>query len=98
MVTAPSRAIDPGRDLGVSVGEKILDATDAFKKEMTRTKFVDLQKASFGTNLHHRIKTIEMLMTRKRRYQNQDPMIAMHGELHRLGYETEGYFGVKASG
>lgn len=84
-------------DRPISQGERVLEAAEVFEKEMTRTKFVELQQASFGTNLHYRIKTIEMLMTRTRPYQNQDPMVAMHGELHRLDYEAEGYFSVRAS-
>ena len=79
-----------------SRGEEVLEAAVSFKNEMTRPKLSQLQTAIFGTNLRSRVKTIEMLLTRKRPYGNQDPMVAMYGELHRLEFEAEGYFSVRA--
>lgn len=81
-----------------SRGEEVLEAVEAFENEMSHSKLVLLRQAIFGTNLQSRVNTIEMLHKRKRPYQNQDPMVAMYGELHRLEFEAERYFNLRASG
>lgn len=97
----PSLKRSGGADFGdrpISRGEEVLEAVKAFKNEMSQSKLVQLQQAIFGTNLQSRVNTIEMLLARKRPYQNQDPMVAMYGELRRLEFEAERYFNLRASG
>lgn len=79
-----------------SRGEEILDAIDDFDRERTTAKLSRLKMAISSTNLQYRVNTIEKLISRTRPYQNQDPAVAIGGELHRLKFEAEGYHSVRA--
>lgn len=79
-----------------SRGEEILEALAQFEKDRDRRALSRLQMAVSPTQLQSRVKTIEMLMCRKRPYGNQSPELAMFGELHRLEFEAQGYHGQKA--
>lgn len=79
-----------------SRGEEILDSLKRFSGDRSVSSLSSLQAAVSSTNLQSRVKTIAMLMTRKRSYGNQSPRLAMLGELHRLEFEAQHYFGVKA--
>lgn len=90
---------DGGADLGDrprSRGEEILDAADVFEAEGTVSALAKLQLATSPTRLQSRVKKIALLMSRKRPYGNQEPRVAMLGELHRLRFEAEGYHSQKA--
>jgi hypothetical protein len=78
-----------------SRGEEILDALAQFERDRDRRALSRLQMAVSPTRLQSRVKTIEMLMSRKRPYGNQSPELAMLGELHRLEFEAQGYHGQK---
>lgn len=79
-----------------SRGEEILDALTAFEKERDQTALSRLKMAVSPTGLQSRVKTIEMLMNRKRPYGNQSPEVALLSELGRLEFEARGYHGQKA--
>lgn len=83
-------------DRPLSRGEEILHAVKLFSDNQSKSSLSRLQLAVSPTRLQSRVKTIEMLMTRKRTYGNQSPELAMLGELHRLEFEAEGYHGEKA--
>ncbi|WP_186388796.1 hypothetical protein [Stappia sp. TSB10P1A] len=74
-----------------SRGEEILDAIDTFESERTISALLKLKTATSPTRLQSRVKSIEMLMNRKRPYGNQDPEVAMLGELYRLRQEAKEY-------
>lgn len=79
-----------------SRGEEILEALTRFDADRDVSSLSFLQTAVSSTNLQSRVNTIAMLMTRKRPYGNQSPELAMLGELHRLEFEAQSYFGQKA--
>lgn len=79
-----------------SRGEVILDALGDYERTRDQSAMARLKDAVSPTRLQSRVQSIEMLRTRKRTYGNQSPEVATLSELHRLRYEAEGYFGLKA--
>lgn len=78
-----------------SRGEEILEAMAEFEKDRDSRSLSRLRMAVSPTRLQSRVKTIEMLMSRKRDYGNQSPELAMLRELQRLESEAQGYHGQK---
>jgi hypothetical protein len=79
-----------------SRGEEILEALARFEKDRDQAALSQLKMAVSPTHLQSQVKTIEMLMTRKRPYGNQSPELAMLRELQRLEFDAQGYHGEKA--
>lgn len=79
-----------------SRGEEIIEAVEAFENEQTQANLSKLRMSISQTNLHYRVQTIEKMFGRTRPIGNQDPKVAMYGELYRLRSEAEGYHGTCA--
>lgn len=81
-----------------SRGEAIQEALNAYENTRTRTDLYQLQMAASPTHLASRVKTIEMLSTRKRPHGNQSPEAALLAEISRLEMEASRMHGIKAEG